>query len=350
LEFVIYLEFACLPVGRVLGSWVFKVGMPEIKKILFITLSNFGDVILTLPVLDYLRFHFPESKITVMVGPRPKEIFDNNTYIDRLIVYDKYSRLRNKKKLFEELKKERFDLVIDLRNTLYGALLPANYRTSPFLYIPRYIRHIKDRNLYRLQAALKNKEPLVSGKERLFHGTDKDRDYLNALLKEHGLDAKDKIVLVSFGTGGETRRWDSLRFSELCLALSQEYKIILIGSRVNQSDSEYIRKNCPNKIFNFTGQTTLGQLAHLLGRASLLVTCDTGTLQLASYLDTPIVALFGPSDEKKYGPWSTIHKVVSKEVFCRPCKKAHCRFKSVECMKLIKVEDVVGAAESILKT
>jgi ADP-heptose:LPS heptosyltransferase len=323
--------------------------MPEIKKILFITLSNFGDVILTLPVLDYLRFNFPESKITVMVGPRPKEIFENNPHVDRLIVYDKYSSLRNKISLFKELKKERFSLVVDLRNTLYGALLPANYRTSPFLYIPRHMQHVKERNLYRLQAALKIKGTLVAGKKRLFHGSDKDRDYLNALYKDNGLGVKDEIVLISFGTGGDTRRWDSLRFSELCLALSQEYKVILIGSKVNQPIAGYIQENCPNKIFDFTGQTSLGQLVCLLERASLLVTCDTGTLQLASYLDVPIVALFGPSDEKKYGPWSTIHKIVSKEIFCRPCKRVHCRFKTIECMKSIKVEDVVAAAESILK-
>lgn len=324
--------------------------MTEIKKILFITLSNMGDVILTLPVLDYLRGHFPKSKITVMVGPRPKEILENNPYIDRLIVYDKYSRLRNKIKLFGELKKERFDAVIDLRNTLYGALLPVSYKTSPFLRVPRDIRHIKDRNLYRLQKALKIKGPLIAGKEKLFHVTDKDRDYVNALFKENGLDPRDKIILVSFGTGGDTRRWDKLKFGELCSALSQEYKVILIGSKANQSIARSILQNCPNKIFDFTGQTTLQQLACLFDRGYLLITCDTGTLHLASYLDTPIVALFGPSDEKKYGPWSTRYKIVSKEIFCRPCKKAHCRFKTVACMNLIKVEDVLAAAKAILKS
>ena len=98
-----------------------------VNKILFITLSNIGDVILTLPVLDYLREEFPHSDITVMVGPRPKEVFENNPNIDRLIVYDKHLRLNEKIRLFNELKKENFDMVVDLRNTLYGALLPARY-------------------------------------------------------------------------------------------------------------------------------------------------------------------------------------------------------------------------------
>ncbi|MFH1641253.1 MAG: lipopolysaccharide heptosyltransferase II [Candidatus Omnitrophota bacterium] len=348
MEFGIYLEFACLPVSRVLGFWDFKADMPEIKKILFITLSNIGDVILTLPILDYLKSNFPSSKITVMVGPRAKEILENNPYIDRLIIYDKYSRLKNKIRLFEELKKERFDLVVDLRNTLYGALLPASYRTSPFLRVPRHIRHMKDSNLYRLQKALKIRSSLSTGKEKSFCESEGDRDYINTLLKKNGLDSADKIILVSFGTGGDTRRWDGSRFSRLCSALSQEYKVILVGSKINQPAAGHIRQNCPNKIFDFTGQTTLKQFAYLLKISSLLITCDTGTLQLAGYLDVPIVALFGPSDERKYGPWSARHKVVKKEVVCRPCRRAHCRFNTAECMKLIKVEDVVRAVKEIL--
>jgi ADP-heptose:LPS heptosyltransferase len=112
-----------------------------INKVLFITLSNIGDCILTLPVLDLLRENFPQAEITVMVGPRPKEIFAGNPYIHRLVVYDKYAGLKEKIRLFRELKQEKFDLVIDLRNSLFGALLPAKNKTSPFLVIPRQIRH-----------------------------------------------------------------------------------------------------------------------------------------------------------------------------------------------------------------
>ena len=321
-----------------------------IKKILFITLSNIGDVILTLPVLDALRESFAGSSITVMVGPRPKEIFENNPNINRLIIYDKYSRLREKIKLFNELKREKFDVVIDLRNSLFGALLPARYRTSPFLYIPNYILHMKDRNLYRLQMALKRKKPLPLGREKSLYTSDKDRDYVDSLLKENVITDADKIIIVNFGTGGDTRRWDGKNFSQLCDRLSQDYKVILIGAKTHQQAGQYIYQNCQNKIFDFTGLTTLTQLAYLLKKSSLLITCDTGILQLASYLDKPILALFGPSDEKRYGPWSSQSKVIRKEIFCRPCAKAHCRFTTVKCMQLIRVEDVLREVRNILVT
>jgi heptosyltransferase-2 len=328
---------------RVLGD------MTDVHKILFVTLSNIGDVILTLPALDVLRERFTNSQITIITGPRSKEIFENSPYIDRLIIYDKYSRLRDKIKLFQELKKSKFDLVIDLRNTLYGALLPAHHRTSPFLYIPKHIQHMKDRNLYRLQMVLRDRRPLTIEQERLsvFLSADEEH-YVNSILQENGITIHDRIIIVSPAAGGYTRRWERQKFVNLCAKLSEDYKVILVATKANQPAGQYIRQNCPNKIFDFTGETTLGQLTYLLKRSILLITCDTGTLQLASYLNTPIVALFGPSDEKKYGPWSNNYRVVSKEIFCRPCKKARCRFKTVECMSLIKVEDVLRQVREVL--
>lgn len=320
----------------------------KISKILFITLSNMGDVILTLPVLDVLKEVFPQSKITVMVGPRAKEIFENNSYIDRLIVYDKHSRLREKIKLFNVLKKEKFDLIVDLRNTLYGALLPARHRTSPFLIVPRKFRHMKERNLYRLQMALKTTEPLPQARGKSFYFTPEDRDYIESLLKEKGISASDKIIVVSAGAGGDTRRWDSDKFVRLCQELSRDYRVVLIGAKAYQSTTQYICKNSSNKIFDFTGLTNLKQLTYLLKRSVLLITPDTGSLQLGSYIDTPIVALFGPSDERRYGPWSSQSRVITKDIFCRPCEKAQCRFGTLKCMAYIKIEDVLRKARNIL--
>ena len=153
-----------------------------INKILFFTLSNFGDVILTLPVLDVLRERYPNASITVMVGPRPAEIFKNSPYIDNFIIYNKYAPLREKMRLFFQLKKEHFDIVIDLRNTLFGALLPAQFRTSPFLYMPWHIQHMKDKNLYRLSRELKQKRPLAATREKLLYISPEDENYINNLL------------------------------------------------------------------------------------------------------------------------------------------------------------------------
>jgi heptosyltransferase-2 len=325
--------------------------MMQINKILFITLSNMGDVILTLPVLDALRGNFPQSKITVMVGPRPKEIFQNNPYIDKLIIYDKYAALREKMKLFFTLKKERFDIVIDLRNTLFGALLPSRFRTSPFLYIPSHIKHMKERNLYRLYKALKMQEkfrvyPII--KKSLFI-VEQDKNYVEHLLEKNNIHPNDKIVIVAPVARGANRRWEKEKFACVSRSLSQDYKVILVGQDSDKAITQYISNNCQGEIFDFAGLTNFKALAYLIQKASLVVSCDTGILHLASYLDVPVLGLFGASDETKYGPWSDNFAIVKKDIFCRPCQKAQCRFGTLECMTLIKVEDVLKQVKNILE-
>lgn len=321
-----------------------------INKILFITLSNIGDVILTLPVLDSLRENFPQSKITVMVGPRAKEIFENNPYIYKLIIYDKYAPLLQKIELFFTLKKEHFDLVVDLRNTLYGALLPARFRTSPFLYIPSNIQHIKKRNLYRLYCALKMPSSSVYTitNKSLFISA-QDKDYVNHLLEKNNINLKDKIVIIAAIARGANRRWEREKFAHLSEELSRDYKVILVGAESDRPVVQYIRNHCTGEVFNFAGLINLIQLAYLIQKSSLVVVCDTGVLHLTSYLDVPVLALFGASDDKKYGPWSKKNTaVVSRELFCRPCEEAQCRFGNVDCLRLIKVEDVLRKAREIL--
>jgi heptosyltransferase-2 len=322
-----------------------------VNKILFITLSNMGDVILTLPVLDYLREIFPNAKIAVMVGPRAKEIFEANPYIHKLIIYDKYMPLQQKIKLFFILKKEHFDLVVDLRNTLYGVLLPARFRTSPFLRIPSNIQHMKERNLYRLYQALKMRpsNAYTTTNKSLFI-SQQDKDYIKHFLEINNINSQDKIVIIAAAARGAARRWEKENFVRLSEELSRDYKVILVGREPDKPVTQYIRNNCLGEIFDFAGLTNLTQLAYLMQRSSLVVVCDTGVLHLASYLDVPVLALFGASDDKKYGPWSKKNTaVVSREIFCRPCIEAQCRFGTLKCMQLIKVEDVLRQVKNILE-
>ena len=322
----------------------------NINKILFITLSNIGDVILTLPALDYLKEKFPQAQFTVMVGPRSQEIFKNNPYINKLIIYDKYAPLRQKVKLFFGLRKEHFDLVVDFRNTFFGALLPARFRTSPFLYIPSNIRHMKERNLYRLQRALKMPISLnYTTAAKFLFISQQDREHINRLLEKNNISPADKIVIVAPVARGAARRWEKTKFSQLSGQLSKDYKVILVGALSDKAVIQDILSNCAGKVFDFSGLTNQAQLAYLIQRSALLIACDTGVTHLASYMGAPVLVLVGGGDEKKYGPWSSKETaVISRELSCRPCKDAQCRFGTLDCLRLIKVEDVLKAAKGIL--
>ena len=326
--------------------------MTYVNKILFITLSNIGDVILTLPALDGLRQQYPLAKITVMVGPRPKEIFEGNPHIEKTIVFDKHSRLIDKIKLFNRLKKEHFDMVVDLRNSFFGFFLPCKYKTSSLRIIPKHITHMKDRHLYKMA---NGKWQMANGKiaeapRRSFYTGPEDEEYIGGILKENNIAAQDKIIVVASGARSHIKRWAQDKFVELIPSLIEEFgvRVVLVGDKDDIAITKYIVQHSRYPIVDLSAKTNIAQLASLLKKSKLVITNDSATLHLASYLNIPIVAIFGPTNESKYGPWSENSRVVKKDIFCRPCEKAQCRFETLKCMQLIKVEDVLKATREIL--
>jgi heptosyltransferase-2 len=321
-----------------------------IHKILFITLSNIGDCILTLPVLDFLREVFPGSKVTVMVAPRPKEIFENNPAIENLIVYDKHASLKEKINLFNALKKEKFDIVVDLKDTLFGRLLPAAYKAHQFLFKPPKAKHMRDVHLSKVLYPSLNIPRTQDLRNKSLYIKTEEKRYIEDLLKENNITLKDKIIAVSAGARSQIKRWPKEKFVDLISIIADEFKakIILLGDKDDIPINRYIVEHTKFPLIDLSGRTTIAQAACLLRDVSILITNDSANLHLASYLNVAVVAIFGPTDETKYGSWSESSRVVKKEIFCRPCQKAQCRFGTLQCMQLIKVEDVLKEVRDIL--
>ncbi|MBL7151183.1 MAG: lipopolysaccharide heptosyltransferase II [Candidatus Omnitrophica bacterium] len=321
-----------------------------VKKILFITLSNIGDCILTLPALDFLCQKFPQARITLITAERPRQLFEDNPRIEKLIAYQKRAGFKENFRIFLRLKKEKFDAVIDLRNTLFGALLPAQYKIPAFLRIPADM-HMKDRHLYKAYSrwSIVHSKKLASKTISLPIKKD-DEEYIEKIFIENNIKKDDKIIVIAPGARSHIKRWGRDKFSLLCRELAQqEFRIILAGDRDDRQIADYIIQKDPKAgLVNLCGQTTLSQLGALLKETALLISNDSAVLHLGSYLNIPVLAVFGPTDDRKYGPWSDTSAVVKKEVFCRPCEKAQCRFGTLDCMRLVTVEEVLRQVKQLL--
>ncbi|MDD5116130.1 MAG: lipopolysaccharide heptosyltransferase II [Candidatus Omnitrophica bacterium] len=316
-------------------------------KILFITLSNIGDCILTLPVLDVLKERYPDAEISCLVPERPSEIFSKNPRIKKVFLFDKHAGFRDKARLFFSLNRERFDMVIDLRNSMLGVLLSARRKTSPLRIVPRSLRHMKDRHLF--WAGPGYLTPGKTGRDSLFISRE-DENYAVSLLERNGFGKGEKLIVLSPGARSHIKRWDRREFLKLCDLLSGEgWDIALVGDNADKEVCEYIRRESRGKAVDFCGMTSMGQLAALLKRVRLLITNDSAVMHLASYLDVPVAAVFGPTDENKYGPWSKNSIVFKKDIFCRPCNKASCRFSTLACMSCVKADEVFGRLKGFLE-
>lgn len=323
-----------------------------INNILFITLSNIGDCILTLPVLDALKENFPSAKITVVAGPRSKQIFQDSPAISKCIVFDKQSSFGEKAGLFLSLRRERFEMVVDLRNSLLGMLIPARYRTNPWLIMPLSIPHMKDRHLYKIKGIMSKLgiKDYRNSPRRSLCGTPLDADFIDKTLQKHNVTGQDKIAVISPGARSHTKRWSEMKFLNLGSLLIEEFgvKVVVVGDEDDLSLASKLTALSEGALINLAGQTSIGALAYLIKKSSIVITNDSAVLHCAGYLNVPTVAIFGITDERKYGPWSETRDVVKKDMPCRPCGESQCRYATLECIQTISLREVLTAARNIL--
>ncbi|MDD5255795.1 MAG: glycosyltransferase family 9 protein, partial [Candidatus Omnitrophica bacterium] len=235
-------------------------------KILLVTLSNIGDAVLTLPVLDYLKTIYKDARITCICGARPREIFEGDKRLRRVIVYDKKAPLRSKLALLKELRAEKFDAVIDLRNGLFGFLVPARLRIPWSLRVPRGIRHMKDRHLFRARMAFPRQlRAAESGRQSFFIAED-DRRYIRRVLEEAGLAPAEKVIVVACGARSSTKRWGADKFRALCplLGKARQARIVLVGDEMDSAVAESVAGALGGQVINLCAKTSVRQLAALM--------------------------------------------------------------------------------------
>lgn len=190
----------------------------------------------------------------------------------------------------------------------------------------------------------------IENTEKSLYIKPEDQEYIKQILKVHNIKEEDKIIVIAAGARSHIKRWAEDKFVALISTLTKDpgVKIILAGDKEDSVINKYIAGHSADLILDLNAKTNLSQLAALLKKAALLITNDSALLHLGSYLNIPVAAIFGPTNELKYGPWSEVSAVVKKDIFCRPCEKAQCRFGTLDCMKLIKVEEVLEQVRNIL--
>ena len=316
----------------------------RVSRILVITLSNVGDIILTTPVIRVLSKEFPEVRIDVMVGPSGREIFEKDPRISKVIIYDKHLSIIDKRRLQLKLKKLKYDLVVDIRNTVFPLLIGPRYRTATIQKFPKAAMHSAKRHLHRLTSL-----GIDALTERSYiHVPEEDDEYVLSLLKEHGI--SEPIVVINAGAKSHLKRWNAKGFAEVADRLISEcgVGVVFVGVKEDENTVSDIIAAMKHRPHSLVSKTNIRQLASLLKRSRLLITNDSAPLHLGCAVGTKVVAIFGPTDPRKYGPTGEYDVVISEKLSCAPCEKAECA-RDYECMKLIPPDAVFDAARMMIE-
>lgn len=320
-----------------------KIDHSKIKNILIVSLSNIGDAILTTPVISLLREHFPSSCLTIVAGPKTLPLFSNCRTINQTISFDKRISWIKKLKLVLDLRKQKFDLAIDLRNTAIPILIGAPLRTS--LMVDRSSLSMRRRHLDQLRFLL----PVEEAENHFdFFSNQEKQSAIEKLQKVFVPQDLDHLVVIAPGAGSELKRWTISGFANVASYWVQKGKtVILIGDASERKLGEEIQRLVAQPIANLIGVLSIRESAGLISQAGLVIANDSAVMHLAHELNRPTVSIFGPTNEKKYARMGENRRVVRLNLECTPCEQARCRLERRICLDDLTAQQVIEAAESL---
>ena len=339
--------------------------MPDFHRILIIKPSSLGDIVHALPAVSALRRRFPSARLAWLVKREWADVLDGNPDLDDVLAVD--LSVGGWPSAMRAARAGRFDLAVDLqglfRSALLGLVSGASVRVgfangregSPWFYshcvpVPRVSMHAVDRYLLAAQFL---EAPAVERSEAVFALPHDSRAEarVEALLATERVRADSVLVALNPSARWATKRWPAESFAAVGDWLQQgTARVVLIGGCEERPMGEQVIRSMRTAPIDLIVQTTLKELIALLRRLRVLITNDSGPMHLASALGTPVIALFGPTDPARTGPYGAGHTVLRSGVPCSPCFSRRCANAiTMECLTAVHPQQVIEAAAKFLK-
>lgn len=324
-------------------------------KILVLRFSSIGDIVLTTPVLRCLHEQ-KNAEVHFLTKSSFRSVVEHNPHISRSWFFEKEVT-----EVLPELKKENFDLIIDLHRNLrsmrvkfslrkpsrsFSKLNFAKWKKVKFKSTVLPDVHIVDRYLQTV-SHLGVKNDL------------KGLDFFVPAEKEIHLSSLPAFLhqgYIAFAIGAQhaTKRLPTEKIASICAGIA--HPIVLLGGKEDAASGEKIASLAPERIFNACGKFDLYGSASLVRQANVVISHDTGLMHIAAAFHKKIVSVWGNTiPEFGMYPYLPLEKekyriIENKEVHCRPCSKighATCPKKHFQCMLGIPDQHIKAAAEEL---
>jgi lipopolysaccharide heptosyltransferase I len=334
----------------------------DTSRFLITRLSAIGDCILTLPVAHALRARYPRAHIAWVTQEAPAPLLEGVTAIDQLIVvkHDWWKSWQSVLQLRSRLRSCRFDVCIDPQSLTKSSLLawlsgakvrigfarPQGRELSRWLnnlLVKPTTEHVVDRYL-ELLCPLGIRRPSVSFAMPV---CDESARKVTQTLCNHGSPAR--VALVNPGAGWDSKRWSTERYATVVRHLAERqglFSIVLwCGDRELGLANEIVSRAAGNAVV--APPTSLVDLREFVRRAAIFIGSDTGPMHLAVAVGTPTVAIYGPTDPRRCGPYGT----APIALYNPSTKDARTKMRSGdnEAMLAISAEQVMAACDLLLQ-
>ena len=313
-------------------------------KILITRFSSIGDIVLTFPILRCLKIQVPSSEIHYATKIQFKELVTASEYIDR-----QYFLQNSLKDLIKELRKENYDVIIDLHNNLrthqISSALGLKTLRFPKLNFKKWLlvnlKVNKMPNLHlvdRYFQAVKTLGVVNDAKSNTFFISTENEIEIK---KQFNLSPKSYIAVV-IGAQFATKRIPLDKLIEILSGIN--YPMVLIGGKTDKNVADEVCKNLVEKeIYSACGDFNILQSASIVKQSKGVLTNDTGMMHIASCFSLPITTVCGNTSSafgmSVYNPENNpeIFNFEVQDLACRPCSKIgfqRCPKGHFKCMNL----------------
>jgi len=354
------------------------VPLVRCRRALVIKLRHHGDVLLATPVLTALKAAAPAIEIDALVYDDTAPMLEGHPDLAQLHTVGRAWRgwgpmahARAEWRLFSQLRARDYDLLVHLSEHPRGAWLArtlgARWRVAPryadrgwlwrksfshrFALPATPHRHMVEWNLDALRRI--GVQPAMAERRVRFVPGEQAEASVQARLAAEGLEPGAYLHLHP-ASRWRFKCWPADKVAVLADRLAAEGWRVVFTAAPDREETrlvEDIVARMQASSVNLAGQLSIKELGALAARARLFVGVDSMPMHLAAAMGVPVVALFGPSGEREWGPWNVAHEVVTSAHPCRPCGNDGCGGGKVsECLTALEVEPVLAAARRLLET
>ena len=351
------------------------IDLNGIRRVLVTKLRHHGDVLLTSPVFQVLKNHAPHLEIDALVYADTTPMLALHPAISEIFTIDRnwkkqggLAQIQNEWQLFSALKARRYDLIVHLTEHPRGGwlkqMLGIRYGVAAELgshqrwgwksFSHHYSRagsqrHTVETNLDALRRI--GIQPELAERRLVLEPGDAAREKIRALLNEHHLNVKGFIHLHPTSRW-LFKTWPEQKVAELIRQLEHDGHRVVMTSAPDAGELAMVKRTRAaggDAAVDLSGQLSLKELAALTAQAKLFVGVDSAPMHIAAAMQTPVVALFGPSGDVEWGPWMVNHRIVTSAHPCRPCGQDGCGGGKVsECLTTLPMTQVLAAVETLL--
>jgi len=325
-----------------------------------------GDVVQALPVLRLLKSRFPSSEVFWWVSAELAPLLEDDPDLSGVLLFQRKGWQRPQYwgevlHMLRGVRAQRFDWIIDLqglaRSSVFGWLARGSLTIgledwregAPALYdvrVPRpsFATHAVDWYLDVLRA-------LDVPVHWNFDWMPIRPAHLQSFHARWNVPRARWIVLIP-GARWANKRWPATSFAavvRLLAPLQSDLRFAIVGARSDADSARIIAAGAPERCLDLTGRTSLAELVEWIRLGALVLSNDTGPMHIAAALGKPVVAVFGPTDLRRTGPYRQGGGVLRVDLPCAPCLRPTCQYeRPLACLHAITPEMVAAKIRPML--